>query len=138
MSLLPKSEDKKFVLAALYSICTPIIVTPGAENDMDNTMKEKYKFEAILNIKEIFQKEEAPDYHVLTWLSFASLTVAPSPIFTKIQLQLGKKFFGDKTDFITEEKLDPYEQKELKKLGHWIFKEQIKHLKQNLKEGKNQ
>jgi len=127
MSLVPKS--KEFELAALYSVCTPIIVTPGAEDDVYDTMKEKYKLEALIHIKEIFEKEEAPDYHALLWLSFASLTIAPSAIFTKIQLQLTKKFFGDKTDFIIKEKLELYEEKELLKLKHWIFKKQIENLK---------
>ena len=127
MSLIPKS--KEFELATLYSVCTPIIVTPGAEDDVGDTMREKYKLEAMIHIKEIFEKEEAPDYHALLWLSFASLTTAPSPIFAKIQLQLTKKFFGDKTDFIVEEKLEPYEEKELLKLKKWIFKKQIENLK---------
>ena len=129
MSLVPKSEDRKFTLATLYSVCPPIIVTPGAEDDVYDTMREKYKLEAILNIKEIFEKEEAPDYHALLWLSFASLSTPPSTIFAKIQLQLTKKFFGDKTDFIAEEKLEPYEKKELLKLKQWIFKKQIENLK---------
>lgn len=131
MSLVPKS--KEFALTTLYSVCPLIIVTPGAEDDVYDDMKEKYKLEAILNIKEIFEKEEAPDYHALLWLSFASLSTAPSPIFAKIQLQLMKKFFGDKTDFIAEEKLEPYEEKELSKLKKWIFKKQIEHLKQKNK-----
>ncbi len=136
MSLIPKSEDKKFVLAALYSVCTPIIVTPGAENDVTFDMQEKYKLEALLNIKEIFEKEQAPDYHVLLWLSCASLYTVPSPIFGKIQLQLTKKFFSEQADFVQEEKLEPYEQRELKKLGCWIFKKQIENLKQKSKEKK--
>ncbi len=131
MYLVPKS--KEFELATLYSVCTPIIVTPGAEDDVDDTMKERYKLEAIIHIKEIFEKEEAPDYHALLWLSFTSLTIAPSPIFGKIQLQLSKKFFGDKTDFIVEEKLDVHEEKELLKLKRWIFKKQIENLKQKNK-----
>ena len=128
MSLVPKS--KEFELATLYSVYTPIITTQGAEDDVTDDMKKKYKLEAIIHIKEIFEKEEAPDYHALLWLSFASLSTAPSTIFAKIQLQLTKKFFGDKTDFIAEEKLEPYEKKELLKLKHWIFKKQIENLKQ--------
>lgn len=134
MSPLPKSADKKLELQLLYSINTPIIVTPGAENDVYDDMKEKYKIETLLNIKEIFEKEEAPDYHALLWLSFASLHTAPSPIFGKILIQLTKKFFSEKADFIKEEKLEEYEQQELNKLKKWIFKSQIKHLK--LKESK--
>ena len=134
MITVPKSQDKKFVLQTFYSISPPIIVTPGSESDVTDDMKEKYKFEALLNIKEIFEKGQAPDYHILLWLSFASLTTAPSQLFGKIQLQLTKKFFSEKCDFIKEEKLEPYEQKELKKLGHWIFKSQIKNLKQKNKE----
>ena len=131
MYLVPKS--KEFELATLYSVCTPIIVTPGAEDDVYDDMKEKYKLEAIIHIKEIFEKEEAPDYHALLWLSFASLTAAPSVIFGKIQIQLTKKFFADKTDFIAEEKLEPYEENELLKLKKWIFKKQIENLKQKNK-----
>ena len=92
-------------------------------------MKEKYKLEAIIHIKEIFERKEAPDYHALLWLSFASLTTAPSPIFAKIQLQLAKKCFTDKIDFIIQEKLESYEEKELLKLKKWIFKKQIENLK---------
>lgn len=134
MTLVSKSQDKKFVLQTLYSISPPIIVTPGTENDITDDMKEKYKFETLLHIKEIFEKEQAPDYHILLWLSFASLTTAPSVIFGKIQLQLTKKFFSEKCDFVKEEKLEIHEQKELEKLGHWIFKKQIENLKQKNKE----
>ena len=134
MSIMPKSEDEKLALMTLYSAYTPIIVTPGAENDVTSDMQEKYKIEALLNIKEIFEKEQAPDYHVLLYLSFASLSTAPSPIFGKIQLQLTRKFFSEQADFIQEEKLEPYEQRELKKLGCWIFKKQIEDLKQKSKE----
>lgn len=127
--LMSKSEAKNLALRTLYLISVPIIVTPRAEDDVTDDMKEKYKFEVKLNITEIFEKEEAPDYHALLWLSFASLTTLPSTIFTKIQLQLTKKFFGDKTDFIAEEKLKPYEEKELLKLKKQIFKKQIGYLK---------
>ena len=124
MSIVSKS--KEFELATLYSVCAPIIVTPGAEDDVTDDMKEKYKLEAIIHIKEIFEKEEAPDYHALLWLSFASLTTAPSTIFAKIQLQLTKKFFGDKTDFIVEEKLESYEEKELLKLKNGSSKNKLR------------
>jgi len=134
MSLVPKSQDKKFTLELLYSVSPPIIVTPGTENDVTDDMKEKYKLEAIINIKEIFEKEQAPDYHILLWLSFASLTTASSVIFGKIQLQLTKKFFSEKYDFVKEEKLEIHEQRELEKLGHWIFKKQIENLKQKNQE----
>lgn len=137
MSIVPKIEDKKFTLEPLYSVSPPIIVTPGAENDVTDDMREKYKLEALLHIKEIFEKEQAPDYHILLWLSFASLTTAPSQLFGKIQLQLTKKFFSEKCDFVKEEKLDIHEQKELEKLGHWIFKKQIIHLKQKIKENQS-
>ena len=129
MSLVPKS--KEFELTTFYSVCTPIIVTPGTEDDVDDTMKEKYKLEAMIHIKEIFEKEEVPDYHALIWLSFASLSTDPSSIFAKIQLQLTKKFFADKADFITEEKLESYEEKELLKLKKWIFKKQIESLRKS-------
>lgn len=136
MSLVPKSEDKKFILATLYSVTPPIIVTPGSESDVSDNMKEKYRLESLLNIKEIFEKEEAPDYHVLLWLSFASLQAPPSPIFGKIQLKLTKKFFTEQTECLDEEKLEPYEEEEFLKLKRWIFKEQIKHLKEKIKEKK--
>ena len=132
MSLVPKS--KEYTLATLYSVSSPIIVTPGDESDVTPNMKEKYKFEALLHIKEIFEKEQASDYHILFWLSFASLDTAPSTLFSKIQLQLTKKFFSEKCDFLKEEKLEQYEQRELEKLGHWIFKKQIENLKQKNKE----
>lgn len=130
MSLLPKSEDKKFTFEMLYLVSPPIIVTPGTESDVTDDMREKYNLDAKLHIKEIFEKEQAPDYHVLLWLSFASLSTAPSPIFGKIQIQLTKKFFSEETKDIAEEKLEPYEQRELEKLASWIFKKQIEHLKQ--------
>lgn len=130
MTLVPKSQNKKFTLELLYSVSPPIIVTPGAENDVTDDMKEKYRLEALLHIKETFEKEQAPDYHVLLWLSFASLSTLPSTIFTKIQLQLTKKFFSEKCDFVKEEELEIHEQRELIKLGRWIFKKQINHLKQ--------
>ena len=132
----PKVKYGKFELGTLYSVTPPIIVTPGAEKDVTDDMREKYKLEALLHIKEIFEKEQAPDYHILLWLSFASLTTAPSHLFGKIQMQLTKKFFSEKCDFVKEEKLEPYEQKELEKLGQWIFKKQIEHLKQKCKEDK--
>lgn len=130
MTLVPKSQNKKFTLELLYSVSPPIIVTPGAENDVTDDMKEKYKLEALLHIKETFEKEQAPNYHVLLWLSFASLSTLPSTIFTKIQLQLTKKFFSEKCDFVKEEELEIHEQRELTKLGRWIFKKQIEDLKQ--------
>lgn len=129
MSVMSKSEAKNLALRTLYLISVPIIVTPGAEDDVTDDMKKKYKLEAIIHIKEIFEKEEVPDYHALLWLSFASLTTVPSTIFTKIQLQLTKKFFGDKTDFIAEEKLELNEERELLKLKKQIFKKQIGYLK---------
>jgi len=133
MSLVSKSQDKKFTLQLLYSVSPPIIVTPGAESDVTDDMKEKYKFEALLHIKEIFEKEQAPDYHILLWLSFASLDIAPSQIFGKIQLQLTKKFFSEKCDFVKEEELEIHGQRELEKLGHLIFKKQVENLKQKIK-----
>jgi len=137
MTQITKSEDKKFTLELLYSVSPPIIVTPGAENDVTSDMKEKYTLEALLHIKEIFEKEQAPDYHILLWLSFASLSTAPSQLFGKIQLQLTKKFFSEKCDFVKEEELEIHEQRELEKLGQWIFKEQIKNLKQKNKDVKS-
>ena len=117
MSLVPKSEDKKFALQIMYGIQSQIITWVGFENSLTEEQKNTYKNEALLHNKEIFEKEQAPDYHILLWLSFASLTTAPSQLFTKIQLQLTKKFFGEKCDFVEEEKLDIYEQKELEELG---------------------
>jgi len=92
---MTKSEDEKFALATLYSVSPPIIVPPGTESDISDDMKEKYTFEALLHIKTIFEKQHAPDYHVLLWLSLASLTMTPSPLFGKIQLHLTKKFFNE-------------------------------------------
>ncbi len=135
-SLIPKSEDKKLTLQTLYLISAPIIAVPGYEDDVTDDMKQKYQLEAKLNIKEIFEKEEAPDYHALLQLSQTSLSTAPSQIFGKIQLQLTKKFFGKETDFIDEEKLEMYEERELLKLKQWIFKKQIEYLKQKVGEEK--
>ena len=129
-----KSQNKKLALQTLYLISAPIIAVPGYEDDVTDEMKQKYQLEAKLNIKEIFEKEEAPDYHALLQLSQTSLSIAPSQTFGKIQLQLTKKFFGEKTDWFDEEKLQSYEERELLKLKKWIFKKQIEHLKQKVKE----
>lgn len=129
MSVMPKSEAKNLALRTLYLISAPIIAVPGYEDNVTDDMKQKYQFEAKLNIKEIFEKEEAPDYHALLQLSQSSLSITPSRTFTKIQLQLGKKFFAEKCNFVKEEKLELNEERELLKLKKWIFKKQIEHLK---------
>lgn len=129
MSVMAKSEAKNLALQTLYLISVPIIAVPGYEDYVTDDMKQKYQFEAKLNIKEIFEKEEAPDYHALLQLSQSSLSIAPSQTFMKIQLQLTKKFFGEKCDFVKKEKLEPNEEQALLKIKKWIFKEQIKHLK---------
>ena len=123
--------DKKLALQLLYLISAPVIAVPGYEDDVTDDMKQKYQLEAKLNIKEIFEKEEAPDYHALLQISQNSLSTAPSQTLCKIQIQLTKKFFGKETDFIDEEKLESYEEQELLKLKKWIFKKQIEYLKQN-------
>ncbi len=129
MFIMPKSEAENLALRTLYLISAPIIAVPGYENNVTDDMKQKYQFEAKLNIKEIFEKEEAPDYHALLQLSQSSLSLAPSHTFIKIQLQLTKKFFAEKCNFVKEEKLELNEEQELLKLKKWIFKKQIEHLK---------
>lgn len=133
MSLVPKSEDKKFVLQMMHSIQSPIITWVGYEDSVTEEQKNTYRHETLLHNKEIFEKEEAPDYHVILYLSTASLAAVPSLVFTKLYLQLSKKFFGDKIDFVTEEKLELHEERELLKLKKWIFKKQIEYLKQKSK-----
>ena len=99
-------------------------------------MREKYTLEALLHIKEIFEKEQAPDYHALVWLSFASLHVALSPLFGKIQINLTKQFFPKESELIKEKPLEEYEKKELTQLKQRLFKAQMTHIKNSLKKEK--
>jgi len=129
-----KTRYGKFELGVVYQVAPPIIVTHGCEKDVTYEMKDRYKLEGLLHIKEIFEKEEAPDYHALVWLSFASLYVAPSQIFGKIQIYLTNLCFPKETKNMKIEPLEEkYEQRELIKLKQWIFKKQIEHIKITIK-----
>ena len=111
-------------LETLYLKSAPIFVEPGYKEDISSQDKEKYQSEAKLHIKEIFEKEEAPDYHALLQINQSGLTKIPSEIMNTLQLCLTLRIFSDNEAISLERK----EEEELLKLKKWIFKEQIKQL----------
>lgn len=133
-TLLPKKEDKKFELQLFYTLQAPVICWVGCEGDVDKKMRETYQLEGMLHIQEIFEKEEAPDYHCMIYLSQRSLIDPLGHTFSRIYMWLGKKYWGDKADWLKDvQPLDINEQEHLTSFRKWIFKKQIEHLKQKLK-----
>lgn len=133
-TILPKTEETKFKLQLSYMISAPVITWPGSEGNFTPKMKETYNLEAMLNIKEIFEKEEAPDYHCMIYLSERSL-IDPLPHnFARIYMWLGKQYWGEKADWLKDVyPLDINEKEHLIRFKRWIFKKQIGYLKQKSK-----
>ena len=131
--LIPKNEEKRFGLELGYTIGCPVICFVGYEDHVTEKQREQYRLEAMLHIREVFEKEEAPDYHAMIYLSHFSLVKPMGRTFTNIYLQLGRKYFKelaeDKTITSTVHELEDIEKEELSKLKKWIFKKQIEHLK---------
>ena len=132
--ILPKTEETKFKLELAYMLQAPIITWPGSEENLTSKMKETYNLEAMLHIQEIFEKEECADYHCMVYLSERSL-IDPLPhTFARIYMYLGKRYWGDKADWLKDvSELDINEQEHLIRFKRWIFKKQIDHLKQKSK-----
>lgn len=124
--ILPKTQEKRFQLEFLYMIKCPVINMPTYEDWLDEDQRIKYKLEAMLHIKETFEKEECPDYHAMIYLSEASLMSKPSDLFGRIYMSMSKKYWGKKLDFGIKEydeiKLDENELYEQTKLKKWILK----------------
>lgn len=137
MSLLPKSDDKKFDLQFMYMLKCPVICWVGFEDSLTDEQKEKYKLESMTNVIEIFEKEQACDYHVCIYFSQASLVAKPSHEWSRIYFYLMQKCFGlEATDFINDGKLIELEATEIEQMNdlkRWIFKHQIEHIKQEIK-----
>jgi len=130
ITVLPKRDEAKFKLELAYMLQAPIITWPGYESDVTQKMKETYNLEAMLNFKEIFEKEEAPDYHCMIYLSQRSLIDPLGHTFSRIYMYLGKRYWGDKADWLKDvQDLDINEQEHLIRFKRWIFKKQIDHLK---------
>jgi hypothetical protein len=138
--LLPKSDDKKFELQFGYMINCPVICWVGFEDSLTQEQKEKYKIESMINVIEIFEKEQACDYHVCIYFSQATLVAKPSHDWSRIYFYLMQKYFGlESTDFINDGKPMELEADEIEKmehLKHWIFKQQIDHIKSKIKQEK--
>lgn len=137
MSLVPKSDDKKFELQFMYMLKCPVICWAGFEDSLTKEQKEKYRLESMLHVLEIFEKEQACDYHVCIYFSQASLVAKPSHEWSRIYFYLMQKCFGtETTDFINDGKPIELEETEIEKMNdlkHWIFKHQINHLKSEAK-----
>jgi len=132
-NLLPKNEEKRFALEFSYTISCPIITMVGYEDSLTKDQKSKYQIEAMLNIQNTLEKEEAPDYHVMIYLSQVSLVKPLGRLWTNIYLTLGRKYFKELKDDakITEivHDLEEDEQRELTKIKQWVFKKQIELIK---------
>lgn len=138
--LIPKTEERKFDLQIAYMISCPVICHVGYENTLTKNQRDKYSLEAMLNIRETFNTEIAPPYHMLIYFSQVSLIAVLPRSFARIYFKLMRDYFGkEKIDFISEydTDLDENEIDEMNRLGRWIFKKQIEHIKTQIKETKN-
>lgn len=138
LTILPKKPENRFKLELLYTISAPIITFPNCESNVTKENKTQYQLEGMLHIKEIFEKEEAPDYHAMIYLSGRSLLDPLDHTFSRIYLSLGKKYWGEKADWLKDvPPLDINEQEHLIRFKRWIFKKQIEYLKPQTKELKD-
>jgi len=139
MSLIPKTEEKKLDLQLAYMTSCPVICHVGYEDTLTDDQREKYSIESMLKIQETFETEIAPTYHMLIYFSQVSLIAVLPRNYAKIYFKLMRDYFGkEKTDFINDRDTDLEETEidEMNKLGRWIFKKQIDHIKSRLKETK--
>jgi hypothetical protein len=136
-TLIPKDDEKRFGLELGYTLSCPIICVPSYEDSVTKEQKEQYRLEAMLHIREIFEKEEAPDYHAMIYLSHVSLMKPLGRTMTNVYLQLGRNYFKqlkeDEQITKTVHEWEDVEKQELTKLKQWIFKKQIEHLKSKSK-----
>jgi len=124
MSLIPKTEERKFDLQLAYMLQCPVICHSGYDDTVTKEQKEKYNIESMLNIEKTFKTEIAPTYHMLLYFSQVSLIAVLPRTYAKIYMNLMQDYFGkEHTDFIDEldTKLDQQEIDEMNKLGNWIL-----------------
>ena len=132
---MTKTKQDSFQLEFLYMIKPPIIVPPSMIDAVTTEQKNQHQLEAMLHKKEIFEQKQASDYSAMLYISFSSLEHPLTHEHLHIYERLFSKFFDiEKALGKKAPELDEIEKQELARLKSWIFKKQIEHLKEKLKQ----
>ena len=121
-----------------YAILSPIVVDPRW-TDIPENLKFKAFMYRLLEAPECVETEMATEFDALVYLHTASLSVPFGRVWFNIYAYLFRKFFPKHAEKIglPEIQLNQLEQEELKKLRKWIFKQQIKAIKEKKRDQSN-
>lgn len=108
----------------------PVIGHQAWASIITKEQKGRITIERLKQISRLKGKkiERATDYEALIYLHTASLATPLGHHWSKIFFYLFKKFYPDKSDFISEyeAEIDEYCRQELEGLKRWIFRRQKK------------
>ena len=121
----------KFEKALIYGICAPIIADPRWQN-IPKELKELAFIQRLGNSLKCVEEEKATEFDALIYLHTASLSVPFSERWFRIYVYLFRKYFPEHAKVIElpEVKLTELEKEELDRLRSWIYKQQIKYLRE--------
>lgn len=125
-------EDKRLVDQKIKrlakALTSPIIAFRGGEGYVTEEMKFKvrvHRLKALTESREL--KDEATDYEAMVYVSTASLCQPLSRMWFNIYSYLFSKFYPEQAKEIGFNlTLTTQEERELKRLKEWIFRQQKK------------
>jgi hypothetical protein len=129
-----KNLENDFVDRLMYVFKAPIIVWPGSESDITEEMHSKSTLYRLALIATAQKLIEATEYEAMLYIMTASLANPLAHSATKIYGSLFCKFYPNNAGLMEGlEKPSEWELQDLKRLQQWIFKQQIKTLKEKEK-----
>ena len=128
-------ESDKFVLQMMYLLEAPMLGMPMWLDTLKQH-KGEITLERLGRQREIFETRQCTEFEAMLYISTASLEYALSHDWAEIYMYLFKKWSPEKAKAAgiePPEELSRYPQQEdLNKLRHWIFRNQMNHLRAKL------
>jgi hypothetical protein len=132
----PKNADQ-FVDQLMYSITAPFIGYPGWGDDPQfwEPHKTRVTMERLLHHQEIHRDKVASEYETMLYLSSASLAAPMTHDWGQVYFYLFTRCMDEQAKVIGNEvkELNVNQREDLARLRQWIFRQQMAHMKAELK-----
>ena len=134
----PTREERgseKFVLQMMYLLQAPMMGMPMWLDTLAQH-KDEITMQRLLHGMEIFNSQKCTEFEAMLYISTASLEYALNHDWAEIYMYLFKKWSPEKAKAAGIEPPDELsrypQQKDLNKLRHWIFRNQMNHLRSKM------
>ena len=131
---MPPNEAREFVDRVMYWLTAPYLSWPGWESIWENNdNKNKALIRRLVHQQEVWEAQQCTEFEAMLYISTATMESPPGHVWAEIYFWLFRCEFPDQADQVLgdsgQRELDPDQKEMLSRLRHWIFRQQLNHMK---------